>query len=581
MIKVLEQREYNVQCATVKDSEGDCLTMLRRKNIPNIGGYDDNAFKDNEAVHIVSAKLLESHCIMPHMDSSNTIPNTDGSIEVCEECGNRKIPVATFVVQVKSLPEDYINHNKRLHKADSYKYCCDTKAFNVALLQPTLNPVLLIMVDIKTSTIFWKYLSNKYCKELESFKTNDITIYFNDEDKISDVRKWSLKLKKIFDEKRSKIHPADDPIPEEFQIAFERLNNALDNELAFVKKIFFPDTWKLGISYFVDSESQFKSLGVYRVPNGQSDLFVKNFNNAREVNFVEMQYCGHSASEIINLELMKWIDLLFKEKNYFLCIMPDMVIKDIIFDVLDSHFAEKIQNDIPNGQEIILGYPKDEVSLCELEQILAGEQWNHQNFNLLKSCVEELLSRGAFDYCHRFWQRALKRTAVHINHGVRYQLHDDVISLAKDNIETFLRNFSNFYNETIRVLGDKTKNLFDNGDYLIYISEDLRGFSYIKQKYEALKFSWSFESKSNRELYDEYRQHNSYTCGECAMHPQAYLTYNWYDIWQIWCYSTFSKFVVPSDNDSNPFIEALRFFRNYYRDSHNYIVTSNLKLSNS
>ena len=559
---------------------GDYLTMLQGKNIPNIGGYDDNAFKDHEAVHIVSTKLLESHCIMPHIDSSNTIPNTDGSIEICEKRGNRKIPVATFVVQIKSLPEDYINHNKRLHKDDHYKYCCDTKAFNVALFQPTLNPVLLMMVDIQTRTIFWKYLSNKYCRELESFKVNDITIYFNDEDKISDIKEWSLKLKKIFEEKRSKIRPMDEPIPEEFQVAFERLNSVLDNELLFIKQIFFPDIWKLGISYFIDSESQFKSLGIYKVPNGQNDLFIKNFNDAREINFMEMQYYGHSASEVVNLMLMERIDLLFKEKNYFLCIMPDMVIEDIIFDILDSHFAKKIRDDIPNGQEVILGYPNDEISLDELQQILTDEQWDYQDVNLLKSCMKELTIRNDFNHFHRFWRKYLKRTVVHLNNGVRYQFGGDVISIAKDNIERFLKNFSNFYNKTIHILGNKTKNLFDTGDYTVYISKDLKGFSYIKQTCEILKLSWSFESKSSRELYDEYRQRlsESFTYGECAMHPQAYLTYSWYDIWQIWCYFTFSKFIAPSDNKSNPFIETLHYFRNYYGDSHHYVVTSDIKI---
>lgn len=554
--------------------------MLVGKNIPNIGGYDDNAFKDHEAVHIVSAKLSESHCIMPHIDSSNTIPNIDGSIEVCEECGNRKIPVATFAVQVKSLPDDYINRNKRSHKNYSYKYRCETKAFNLALFQPTLNPVLLIMVDVKTATIFWQYLSNKYCRELESFKTNDVTVYFNDEDKILDIKKWSLELKKIFDEKRSKIIPTDDPIPEEFQIAFERLNNSLDNELCSIKKIFFPDTWKLGISYFVDSESQFKSLGIYRVPNGQNDLFIKNFHNAREINFVEMRYYGHSASEIVDLVLREQIDLLFKEKNYFLCIMPDMVIRDIIFDILDSHFAKKIRNDIPNGQEVILGYPNDEISLDELQQILTDEQWDYQDANLLKSCIKELNIRNDFNNCHRFWRKDLKSTVVHLNNGVRYQFNGDVISIAKDNIERFLKNFSNFYNEIIHVMGSKTKNLFDTGNYNIYISKDLHGFSYTKQTCETLKFNWFFESKSGRALHDEYRQHlsKSFTYGECAMHPQAYLTYNWYDIWQIWCYHAFSNFIIPSENESNPFIETLRYFRNYYGDSHHYIVTSDSKV---
>ena len=550
--------------------------MLQDNNIPNIGGYDNNAFKDNDAVNIVSLKLSQSKCIMPHIGSSNTIPNIDGRIEVCEKYGNRQIPVATFAVQIKALPSDYFNDNKYLHKDDKHKYCCDTKAFNFALFQSTLDPVLLLMVDVNTRDIFWKYLSLQYCMELETFKTDNKTIYFNDADKILNVAEWSEKLKKIFDDKRSKIIPTDDPVPEEFQKACERLNSLLDNEFAFIKQIFFKNTWKFGISYFVDTETKYKSLGIYKLANGQNDLLIKNFNEARKNNLVEHYYSGQSASDIVNSEIMQLIDLLFKEENYFLCIMPDLAIQDIIFNILDSHFAKKIMRNItPNNLEVILGYPDEVISLEELQKVLATEQWEYTDFNLLCGCFKELNARGFLKHYRRFWRKSMRHNVLKTsNGGVTFKANDDILDIAKDNIERFLKNFLQFHNETIKLLGNRTKDLFDTGEYIIYIDPNLQSCDYIKNNCDTLKFSWSFESKNFQEVYNICNQSLSVSsCGSIAIHPQEYLTYSWYDVWQMWCYFTFSKFLSPSDNDSNSFIDTLHYFRNYCGYSHNYIVT--------
>lgn len=552
--------------------------MLQGINIPNIGGYDDNAFKDRKAVSIVSERLAASDCIMPHIASSDTVPNQDGYIEVCEKSGNCKIPVATFVVQVKSLPVNYLNQNKCLNKEEPYKYCCDTKAFNIALYEITLNPVLLIMVDIRTKDIFWKHLSHRYCEKLKISNKRNITIFFGEKDKILDEQKWSLELKRIYDAKRSTIIPIDDPIPEEIQHAFDTLNNTLDNELAFIKRTFFQNTWKLGLSYFMDSESKFKSLGIYRIPNGQNDAFIKDFKQAHKINFVEIDYYGHSASNVVEIELTRQIDLLFKEKNYFLCIMPDMVIQDIIFDILDSYFSTKtLRNaDINSHEKVILGYPDDTISLIELQRILTKEALNHKESLLLQCCIKELLVRDNFKYCHRWWSRRLKGTIVKTTNGVRADFEDDVLPIAKDNLERFLRNFAYFCKETVRRLGNKTQNLFDSGNYTIHIDKNLHWFAYTKKIGSELNFKWSFESKTSRELSATYERSLSetYTCGECAIHPQLYVTYNWYDIWRVWCYRTFLQFIVSSKDVYSPFLDVLHYIDNCYEDSPHYILTS-------
>lgn len=541
----------------------------------NIGGYDDNAFKDRKAVNIVTDKLLQSNCIMPYLDSGNTVPNIDGYIEICEKADNRQIPVVTFVVQVKSLPENYLNVNKNLCRGYSYKYYCDTKAFNVGFFKINLNPVLLIMVDIETRSIFWKYLSNQYCNEV-AISQKRATIYFNDEDRILDVKEWSIKLKRIYDDKLSKTIQIDDPVPEEFQEAFDRLNNILDNELVFLKRILFPTTWKFGISYFVDSESNFKSLGIYRVLKEKNNAFIKNFDTARNINFVEMQYYGRTATDIIDSEILEWINLFFREENFFLCIMPNIVIQDIIFHTLDLHFSKKVmQNSAKNGDNVTLDYPYDEISLQTLESMLSCEQFEKRDFDLLSNCIKELNRRGNTSQFSRFWRRVSKYRVIRKNsNSLSFSPDEDLLSIAKYNIEKFLKNFSNFYAETIIALGDKTKYLFETDEYDLYIGDNLKACSYVKKPCSMLKINWSFESKSIRDFKGIYEQPHveQLQTGEIALHFQSYVNSYWYDIWQTWCYHNFCNFIKSTDDNFISFIETLRCYRNYYGTSNQCII---------
>jgi hypothetical protein len=258
--------------------------------------------------------------------------------------------------------------------------------------------------------------------------------------------------------------------------------------------------------------------------------------------------------------------------------MPNLAIQDIVFNILDSHFEKKIKRNItPNVSEVILGYPDEVISLDELNNTLSNEQWEPKDFNLLSGCIKELNSRGSLKECRRFWRKALKHNVVKPTNGkVIFKSNENIFDVAKDNLERFLNNFLQFHNETINLLGNRTKDLFDTGEYILYVSNDLRSCSYIKNNCDTLKFSWSFETKTSKEISICNQSVDSY-CRRIAIHPQAYLTpsryHSWYDIWQMWCCSTFLKFLSPSDDDSNSFINTLNYFRNYYGYSHNYIVT--------
>ena len=528
---------------------------ISQNNRINIGGYDDNAFKDNQAVNIFSRLLLQSGLIMPNIGASNTIPNIDGYIELCKDIGNKKIPFATFNIQIKTLPPDYQNRNQRLNTNYQYKYSCDTKAFNFACKIVSSNPVLLIMVDLQNDFVFWKYLSIKYCKELESWKKDSVTVYFNDDDRIFDVEKWRITLNEIYEERSSGIMPSTQPIPEEFSVAFDRLNNTLDNELAFLKRTLFPTTWKFGISYFTDNGNKSNSLGIYKVVKGANNTFFKEFDTARDVNFAEMQYFGYSAEEIINSQLKNWVNILFQEENYFIKIMPTAVIQDIIFHTLDSYFSTKAMRSVSKeNHTVTLNYPNASITFAELNTLMLNEDFDITNYNLLNGCIDELKSRMKEQSLQRFWEIPYQHKVIKYDRSYSFEPEENMTSLNKKNLEYLLNVFPNFQKDVVEMLGEVTARIFDTGEYRLYIAPDLNTCDYVKLSDNQLKITWVFENKSLTEIaktFDNLGNLESSGGFELNLH------FYWYDIWQTFCHTTLLNFIQSKKDDS--FTQILHF----------------------
>ena len=251
--------------------------MVKEKT--NIGGYDQNAFYDCLGVNY---------------------PNLDGCFEVCETktsdaprsaqtyislLRRRIIPVCTFEVQIKTLNGDYSNHNKSSQSEHSdFKYACDTKAMNYVLKSGTLNPVLLMLVDWKDRHIFWKYLSQEYCLQLDIGNQDNKIIYFNHSDEILNIQEWIQSLKTIYAELVQKSRSEKEArfmintsvakkIPEdilnEMQAAFDYINGLYEYELKFVRDVLFSDVWKFGIAYVKNTKMGFSYVGIYKIKQGE------------------------------------------------------------------------------------------------------------------------------------------------------------------------------------------------------------------------------------------------------------------------------------------------------------------------
>ena len=530
------------------------MTNSKNSDI-NMGGYDNNAFKDNHSVNIFSGFLIKSGLIMPFIGTGNTVPNIDGYIELCKDNGNKKVPFATFNVQIKTLPQNYKNQNKRLKSECPYKYLCDTKAFNFACEVISSNPVLLIMVDLKNEFIFWKHLSIEYCRELESQKHSKVTVYFSDDDKICDVKKWRITLKEIYEKNSSNILPSNQPVPEEFQNAFDRLNNTMDNELEFLKKTLFPTTWKFGISYFTNPGIKSNVLGIYKVVKGENNTFFKEFDTARNVNFSEMQYFGYSAEEIINSQLKNWVDILFQEENYFLKIMPTAVIQDIIFHTLDLHFSTKAMQSVSEkNHTVVLDYPHTSITFDKLNSLMLNEDFNLENYRLLNECIDELNSRMKGRSLQRFWEIPYQYRVIKYDRSYSFEPEENTTSLNRKNLEYLLNTFPNFQKDVVKMLGEGTARIFDTGEYKLYIAPDLKYCDYIKTSDSQLKINWFFENKTLPEIAKTFGNFNKL---ESSGGFELNLHFYWYDIWQTFCKTALLNFIQSKKDDS--FTQILHF----------------------
>lgn len=139
-------------------------------------------------------------------------------------------------VQIKALPRDY-----KCHSREKYYYDCDTKIFNVVKYNLTLNPVVLILVDIEIRKVFCILLTRQYVSELMLDLEKTKRIFFDPDDEFSDEKlmgelyeynkvldtdtEIQIDVKRINKEicKKKKIHHSGDSL-EHYSLVYKHSN---------------------------------------------------------------------------------------------------------------------------------------------------------------------------------------------------------------------------------------------------------------------------------------------------------------------------------------------------------------------
>ncbi len=358
----------------------------------NIGGYDENTYKDKESVDYLSKVLEDSRLFKTHFDQNDKTPNFDGFFEICGLCEKKSIPLGRFDVQIKTI-SNYLNTNER--PQSRYKYSCDTKIFNAAEEALTLNPILLFLVDMPNSKIFWKYLSEQYVLQQSIEEIRNKTIFFDDENSIDDIEKFYGEAKEIYlyEKKKKKslisnlILTDGSNIETQYKLIEQiiYLNNSIDNELYFLKKTFWNDVWKFGIALTERETGAW--INIYRIFVDSDGNIIKNFQQSNDI-FMSFQNYQHSDGKI-DIEKNVWnfinrpINDFFEKKYIDACYLSTEVLMEVSFVFLDK-LAAFINSFKRNSPPFI--YYKDEEEVESIRHI-----WNtlkeHINLYLNTSFV--------------------------------------------------------------------------------------------------------------------------------------------------------------------------------------------------
>lgn len=524
----------------------------------NIGGYDINYKFDRKAVNYLESVLLDSQLIIPHIESGDRVPNLDGYIELCELAEQKINPIGRFEVQVKSLNHDYTNENVRDNTEYSYKYSCDTKVVNVVLGAQTYNPVLLILVDSKNKHIFWKYISMRYCLELNIETQKDKTIYFNDSDELTDADKWYEELYNIYKEHLYiQQHEAENYflLPEgerkvsvEVQNMSDYINNILDKELWFIKQVYFHDTWKIGIAYLEGDENALSCVGLYKIKKGENNLFIKQFEEESGY-FCSIKYDGYDLKEIIKQTLERWINNFFKRDNYFLFLFPDIVLNELLFKEIDTAIAVSEMKD-STKKHVTLGWRGTSLSMEELNKLVENIPKNQ----LLQAVKQELEIRGINPIC-RPWEKIVD---YHIlkqdKHCTEYVEDVNRETVDRFNMERFIRGIEAFVIANKEKFGECSEKVFElKNTYVLVVDDSMTRYTYGVK--ESNEFALDFYLKSeNVSLYEEIKNSfqsysmNYIEVGSGILFPN---NYSWHRLWRILNCNLFLNYIGVNNKHNN------------------------------
>lgn len=482
----------------------------------NIGGYDKNYKYDRKAVNYLESVLLESELIVPHVESRDKLPNLDEYLELCKFAERKVTPIGRFDVQVKSLNHDYSNNNVRDNSEYSYKYSCDTKVINVVLEAQTCNPVLLILVDSKNKHIYWKNMSLRYCLELDVGTQVEKTFYFDKSDEITDPNEWYDVLHNIYikfssaqqheDENYFLLSDKERKVPIKVQDMSDYLNNILDNELWFIKRVYFQDTWKIGIAYLDGDKGSFSCVGLYKIKKGENNLFIKQFKEEAEY-FCSINYGrGYSIEDIISQTLERWINDFFKRDNYYLFLFPDVVLNELFFKDIDSAIAISEMKEMNDRKKkhVAFGWRGTSLSMEEFDDLVEIIPENQR----LLIMRQELERRGINPIC-RPWEKIVD---YHIlkEDGYCIETKEDIDpeKVYGNNMEQFFKRFEEFFIANQQKFGSCSEKVFEH--YVKSENENLHkeiinSFYFVSERHIHIDYSWyKLWRVINRSLFLHY-----------------------------------------------------------------------------
>src|SRR5581483_356499 len=245
--------------------------------------HSRDARNDKFAVSLVSAWITSSNYAVPNIQSYDTWPNYDGPVDLIDEQGHT---IGTLLVQVKKLPAQHHLAYTFKDKGKFLAYCKEHASW---------TPIVFIGVDLKKNCAYWLHMSEELLRQLGGGQTIHFKVdqSFSAEEQES-LRSWYTVAKRYADIARER-HEYEEQLknlqqqvessligvskPEflKLHMFLDEYNRLLDHDLSIVKKVYFPNAWKMGIAY-ADYTPTALSYFLYPIQPTINDTAIKKLN---------------------------------------------------------------------------------------------------------------------------------------------------------------------------------------------------------------------------------------------------------------------------------------------------------------
>jgi hypothetical protein len=245
--------------------------------------HSRDARNDQIAVSRITDWITSSGYAVPNIESYDTWPNYDGPIDLIDDQGYIR---GTLFVQVKKLPEQ---HNLRYSFNDEGKflaYCRELASW---------IPILFIGIDLTENCAYWLHMSEALLNQLADSQT----IHFEAEQSFSasnlaSIRSWHTIAARYADiaRERNALEAQVNALQQQIEssligtdkseftklhLFLDEYNRFLDHDLSIIKKVYYPNAWKLGIAYAKYS-SDALSYFLYPIKSTVNDVAIKKLN---------------------------------------------------------------------------------------------------------------------------------------------------------------------------------------------------------------------------------------------------------------------------------------------------------------
>lgn len=247
------------------------------------GKHSRDARNDKIAVSRITDWITSSDYAVPNIESYDTWPNYDGSVDLIDEQGCTR---GTLFVQVKKLPTQ--------HKL-AYTFKDEGKFLAYCKEHASWIPILFIGADLKENCAYWLHMSEELLNQLADGQT----IHFKADQSFStdnweSIRSWHTvaaryadiarersaleeQLKNLQQRIESNLIGVDKPEFIKLHLFLDEYNRLLDQDLSIVKKVYYPNAWKLGIAY-AEYKPDALSYFLYPIKLTANDVGIKKLN---------------------------------------------------------------------------------------------------------------------------------------------------------------------------------------------------------------------------------------------------------------------------------------------------------------